>query len=396
MASVLEMRAERARLIGQLRELIDNAETEQRDLSGEEVQTEERLNADIDALTGRIERQDRLDSLAAAEGRPEQPAPAGTIRRSGMSRDEFRAFFAGEAGRAHTFEKRDDPHHLNVGTAAEGGDLVDQEFMAQLYEELEEFSVIRQAGPTVITTGRGDELIIPKTDDFSSASIVGEGSTITRSNPTFEQVKIGAYKYATIVTASREFMQDTAVSDIVGFLAMQAGRALGDESGKHFVVGTGSGQPEGILEGATVGKTLAAKDAITADEIFDVFHSVIRPYRPRAAWLFHDSTVKAIRKLKDQDNQYLWQPGLQAGEPDRLLGRPVFTDVHVPEIGTDKEIGAFGDMTGYWVREVSSLEVVRSDEYLFDSDQIAWRFVLRTDGKLVDSSAIKSIKTASS
>ena len=381
--AILEMKSERKQLIDELRSLIDRADDESRDLSGEEQQTEQRLTADIDALSKRIERAERMQQYDF------DAAEFSTRKDSG---EELRQFFLGEGDRRRTFERRFD---LNVDNAAEGGDLVDQQFVEQLYEELEEFSVIRQAGPTVVNTPRGDDLIIPKTDDFSSAKIIGEGSTIDKSNPTFENITIKAFKYAVIVTASREFLSDVAVADVVAFLAMQGGRALGDESGKHFVAGDGSGKPAGILQDATVGKTLTSETAITADELIDTFHSVIRPYRPRAAWLFNDSTIAAIRKLKSEDNQYIWQPGLQAGEPDRLLGRPVFTDVHVPELASDTVIGAFGDMAGYYVRDVMGLEVVRSDEHLFDSDQVAWRFILRTDGKLVDSAAIKSIKTAS-
>ena len=390
--STLDMRAERKRLIDELRATIDQAESENRDLSGEELEKEQRLTAEVDALTNRIERSDKMAELArysadtSAGGEP-------VVAFDDRGAAELRAFFAGEGDRRRDFQLR---HDLNTGTAAQGGDLVDQDFVTQLYEEMDEFSVIRQAGPTRLVTTRGDDLVIPKTDAFTSASIIGEGNQISKSNPTFEQVTIGAYKYAAIITASREFLMDTAVDNLIGFLAMQGGRALADESGKHFVAGTGSGQPEGILEGATVGVDLAAKDAVTSDEVMDLYHAVIRPYRPNGAWLFNDSTIKAIRKLKDGDDQYLWQPGLQAGEPDRILGRPVFTDTHVPEFGTSSVVGAFGDMSGYYIREVGTLEVVRSDEHLFENDQVAWRFVLRTDGKLVDTAAIRTMKAASS
>lgn len=401
MPSALELRSERARVVGELRALIDRAEAENRDFSGEEIQTEERLQGEISALTSRIERQERADQF----DRYNPTVTAEVSDRDGggdqqvSAADEFRSFFAGKAERARTFqvERRDDPpHDLNKGTDVEGGYTVGEDFVTSLYEEMEEFSVIRQAGPTVLTTARGDDLLIPKTDDFSQAAIVGEGSTIGKSNPTFDQVKLGAYKYAFIMTASRELIEDTSVSNLIGFFAQQGGRALGDASGEHFVAGTGSGQPQGIITGATVGKEASATAALASDELFELYHSVIRAYRVRGTWLMHDDSVLAIRKLKDSDDNYLWQPGLQAGQPDRLLGRPVFPDPHVPTIEAGAKPIAFGDMSGYYVRDVGAVEVVRSDEYLFDSDQIAWRFLVRTDGKLVDTSAVKTLQMAAS
>ena len=385
MAESRDLRAKRAKVVGELRALIDHAEAEDRDFTAEERQTEERLQGDLDELTARIQRAEKREKLELSDLQviPETEAKS--------EADSFRQFFLGSEGRSRTFERRD-PTHLIKGDADRGGNTVNRDFVESLYETIKEFSVIRQANPTVLVTAKGDDLLIPKTANFSTASIVGEANQIGQSNPTFAQETLRAYKYAFILVASRELIEDTAVSDLIGFFAAQGGRALGDASGEHFVTGDGSGKPQGITVGATVGVTAAATDAITADELIELYHSVIRPYRVRGTWLVNDSTLLAIRKLKDGENQYLWQPGLQAGEPDRLLGRPILPDVHVPEIEADSVPAVFGDMAGYYVRDVGSVEVVRSDEYLFDTDQVAWRFINRTDGKLIDTSAVKSLK----
>jgi len=381
-----DLRAKRAKVVGELRALIDHAESEDRDFDADEKQTEERLQADLDALSARIRRAEQAEQFDL------DVPPKGDHEEGRDASGEFRKFFLGQAERSRTFERRD-PTHLIKGNDARGGYTVDEDFVNRLYEEMAEFSVIRQAGPTTLRTERGNDLLIPKTDGFSTATIVGEASQIGQSNPTFTQAKMGAYKYAFILVASRELIEDTAVPDLISFFAAQGGRAIGDAQGQHFLAGDGSGKPKGIVADATVGKTAAATDAITSDELLDLYHSVIRPYRARGTWLVHDSTILAIRKLK-VEGQYLWQPGLQAGEPGRLLGRPVFPDPHMPTIEADAAAIAFGDVSGYWIRDVTSVEVVRSDEYLFDTDQIAWRFIARSDGKLIDTSAIRLLKMA--
>lgn len=397
MPKVLDLKTERARVVNELRALIDTAENENRDLTGEEQQTEQRLDEQITELDNRIKRQERLER-EELDGATIIPDPSqGTNRSQQVA--EFRTFFSGQSDRERTFargETRDTEDPLETGTDSLGGHTIADELVTSLYEEMQEFSVIREANPTVLTTSAGHDLLIPKTDGFSQASIVGEGGTIGKSNPTFQQVRLGAFKYAFILVASRELIQDTQVSDLLGFFASQGGRALGDASGAHFVNGSGTGQPEGVLTAATVGHTTTATDAVTADDFLEMYHAVIRAYRARATWLVNDSTLLAARKLKDGNDQYIWQPGLQAGEPDRLLGRPILPDPHVPALDADTKVAAFGDMAGYYIRDVGSVEVVRSDEYAFDTDQVAWRFIVRTDGRLVDTAAVKALQTAAS
>lgn len=395
MPNVLDLKQERARVVGELRTLIDNAENENRDLTAEERQTEERLDADLDGLDNRIRRQERLDSadLDGAHIIPDAGQGVGRSQEVG----EFRDFFSGRSDRERSFarsETRDTSDPLETGNDGRGGHTITDELVGSLYEEMEEFSVIRQANPTVLTTGSGHDLLIPKTDGFSKAAIVGEGGQIGQSNPTFNQVRLGAFKYAFILVASRELIQDTQVSDLIGFFASQGGRALGDASGAHFVTGSGDGQPQGVVTAAPVGHTSAASDAVTADDLLETYHSLIRPYRARATWLVHDKTLLAVRKLKDDQGQYLWQPGLQGGEPDRLLGRPIMPDPHAPELAANTKVAVFGDMAGYYIRDVGGVEVVRSDEYRFDTDQIAWRFIVRTDGRLVDTASVRALQTA--
>jgi HK97 family phage major capsid protein len=233
-----------------------------------------------------------------------------------------------------------------------------------------------------------------------------EGGSLTAHDPTFTSVTLGAYKLGKLIQISRELLADEGF-DVVGFLAESAGRNLGIASDAAYVNGTGTNQPTGFLTSATVAITAATGTgstvglptsgaAVAGDVLISLFHSVIPQYRPRASFLMHDQTIMQVRKVKDTIGQYLWQPGLQAGEPDRILGRPVYADPNMPQIGVSTTPIAFGDFGGYFIRDVTPIRFERSDDYAFGTDLVSFRAVMRTDGKLADTSSIKTYSTAAS
>jgi HK97 family phage major capsid protein len=157
------------------------------------------------------------------------------------------------------------------------------------------------------------------------------------------------------------------------------------------VVGSGSGQPTGVVGSATLGKTAAATNAVTADELMDLQYALGRAYRSRATWLMHDSTVKAIRKLKtgvSSDNTYLWSPGLSASEPDRLLGNPVVTSQDITELATTNKPILFGDFS-YYIGDRQAIGLQRLVELYAANGQVGFRIHKRTDGKLALTEAVK-------
>lgn len=293
--------------------------------------------------------------------------------------DRLRSFLKGET-RSIEFTSRD----LTVGSATAGGNTVPTGFYDQLVEHMIEVSGVRQAGPTVWRTASGEAIQVPTTTAHSTAALTTEGSPISESDPAFAQRTLNAYKYAFTMQISSELLTDTGV-DLSGYLARQAGRALGNGFGAHLVTGSGSSQPNGVATAASTGVT-GAGTAPTSDELIDLFHSVISPYRSSmsCAWLMRDATVATIRKLKDGDNQYLWQPGLQAGAPDRLLGKPVYVDPNVAATGSSAKSILFGDFAAYFVREVGNVRFERSDDFAFTSDLVTFRAIVRGDGELVD------------
>jgi HK97 family phage major capsid protein len=195
--------------------------------------------------------------------------------------------------------------------------------------------------------------------------------------------------------------------DLVGFLAQSSGRNLGILSNAAYVSGTGTTQPLGFLNGITVGVTGVAAAGGTAsvfptatateygaDYLVDLYHSVIPQYRPRASWMMNDATIKGVRRLKDTLGRFIWEPSLQAGVPDTIMGKPVYANPAMPLTGVSVTgTIVFGDFSAYYIRDVTPLRFERSDEYLFGSDQIAFRALLRTDGALVDANALRAYAT---
>lgn len=393
------------------------AEGENRNLTAEESQQYQERQEAFDSLSERIERMEREAGLApqmtrdvavperdpeaverTAGGREERGTDGWFVRADGTRtalpagpsyRGAFEALVR-NGGQIHMLPN-EQRVALNVGTDAQGGFLVPDEFHRSLQESAREFGVLRQLA-TIVTTGDNGDLLIPKVSTNSSAVWLAEGAAFTESDATFAQVVLKAYKAGIIAKASDEMVQDSAF-DVLNFLGRQAGQALAILTNTAYVNGASAAtdRPEGVVNKATVGVTGATGQTttVTADDLLDLFHSVIDPYRSNGAWLLRDATAKAIRKLKDADGQYLWQPGLQAGQPDSLLGRPVRIDPDVPAMAANAKSIVFGDLRGYWIRDVSTITVKPLFELYAANGQVALRTHLRTDGDLVDTSAVK-------
>jgi HK97 family phage major capsid protein len=280
-------------------------------------------------------------------------------------------------------------------------------FVGQLYRYLIDTSTIRQANPTVFSTSSGENLVVPRATAYGTAQWTAEGGTISAADPTLSSVTLGAYKVGVLVQVSHELLADEGF-DVEGFVASQAGMLIGVAVDTAYVTGTGTTQPTGFDGAATVAVQAATGTGsltglptggtITgADVLVELYHSIIPQYRPRASWIMHDASVKVVRKLKDTTGQYLWQPALVAGQPDTILGRPVYPDPHMPQMtAASKAVIAFGDFRGYFIRDVTPLRFERSDEYAFGTDLISFRALYRTDGVLADTSAVKTYATAAS
>lgn len=224
-----------------------------------------------------------------------------------------------------------------------------------------------------------------------------EEGAITESDDAFNQVSIGAYKLGTLIKVSNELLNDS-VFNLEQYISKEFARRIGNKEEDAFFNGDGSGKPVGIFHstgGAQVGVTAASTSAITADEVIDLFYSLGAPYRKNAVWVVNDATVKAIRKLKDGNGNYLWQPALTSGTPDTLLGRPVKTSAYVPTIASGAKVIAFGDFGYYWIADRQGRVFKKLSELYAATDQTGFVATQRVDGKLILPEAIKVLQMKS-
>lgn len=324
--TILELREKRAKAWEAAKAFLDSHRNEKGILSAEDDATYTRMEQEITDLGKEIARLERREALEAELNQPvNRPLTAKPL--SGRTEDE-------KTGRASEEYKKNFwnvmrskvplpavSNALQIGTDSEGGYLVPDEFERTLIEALEEENIFRKLAK-IIKTSSGDRKI-PVVASKGSAFWIDEGAAYTESDDSFGQVSIGAYKLGTMIKVSEELLNDS-VFDLESYIAREFARRIGAKEEEAFFTGDGEGKPLGILAetgGAQTGVTAASATAITADELIDLFYSLKAPYRKKAVWVLNDSTIKAIRKLKDNNGQYLWQPGLTAGAPDTILGR---------------------------------------------------------------------------
>jgi HK97 family phage major capsid protein len=392
---VTRLRDRRLNVWNQAKEIADRAAEENRNFSPEEQGQWDGLNGELDKLDARIKSaieteqrsKDQDEAFNRLQGKPQERGG----QQDSKGSTELRAFLRGENGAPRYYDVTPDGpvdfRVLSKLTAGAGANTVPTSFYDRLMAHLIETSAILQTNPTVLNTSSGESIQVPKTTAHSSGAIVTEGSAIGASDPAFGQITLGAFKYGCLIQVSRELLNDTGV-DLEGYLSMQAGRALGNAFGAHMVTGTGTGQPRGVVTDATVGVTggTGVTGAFTADNLIDLFYSVIAPYRASnsAYWITKDSSLASIRKLKDTTNQYIWQPSLQVGAPDTLLGKALVTDPNVAAPAVNAKSVIFGDMSQYFVRMAGGVRFERSDDFAFNTDLVTFRCLLRADAALVD------------
>lgn len=396
---VKRLKERRGNIWDQAQKFLDQIEAdvvkdENRQWSAEEEETWKRFNDDIKLIDERVqelvESEERKANAEKAFSALLEKAPeAKAAEKPDGEEAQLRAFLRGDTGRFYEI-RRPERRDLVKGTDTAGGNTVPISFYNRLVEHLIEVSGVMQCGPTELTTDSGEELQIPKTTAHSSsAGIVAEADAIPENDPTFGQVSLGAYKYGFLLQLSRELIEDTGV-DLLGYIARQAGRAVGNGVGAHLVTGTGTSQPQGVVTGSTLGVTsaTAVSGRPSYDNLVDLLYSVIAPYRASRSccWLMRDATVGEIRKIKDADGNPIWQPGMQANEPDLLFGKRIVTDPNVAAVATSAKSIVFGDFSTYFVRRVNAIRFERSDDFAFANDLVTYRILVRADGRQVDTS----------
>ena len=395
MNKILELREKRAKLWDSTKAFLDSRRNENGLLSAEDTATYEKMEADVVSLGKEIDRLERQAVLDLELSKPttaaitNKPSQHQETEKTGRASSEYKAAFWKAMKNKNSFDVQ---NALQVGTDSEGGYLVPDEFERTLVEALQEENIFRQLA-TVITTSSGDRKI-PVVATKGTASWVDEEGAIPESDDAFGQVSIGAYKLATMIKVSEELLNDS-VFNLEQYIAKEFGRRIGAKEEEAFFVGDGTGKPTGIFNttgGAGVGITTASASAITIDEIMDLFYSLKSPYRKNAVFVTNDATVKSIRKLKDGNGQYLWQPSVTAGQPDTILNRPLKTSAYVPAITAASKTIAFGDFSYYWVADRQGRAFQRLNELYAATGQVGFKATQRVDGKLILAEAVKVLQ----
>lgn len=321
-------------------------------LSDEDSATYAQMEKKVQDYGAEIE---RMEAMAAMEAQLSKPTSAPITEKplNGKTTEDkqpksFRATDAYRSGMLNALRTnfRQISNVLQEGIDANGGYLVPDEYDSRLIQVLNEENVMRSLG-TAITTSGEHKINIAATKP--AAAWIEEGGALTFGDATFDQIILDAHKLHVAVKVTEELLYDNAFN-LENYILEQFGKALANAEEDAFINGTGTGQPLGILAetgGAQIGVTTKSSGKVTADEVIDLVYSLKRPYRKNAVFLANDVCVAELRKLKDSTGQYLWQPSLQAGEPDRVLGYKVYTSAYFPVPAPGKAAVAFGDFSYY-------------------------------------------------
>lgn len=414
MNNLKDLMEQRASAVAKAREVINKADNEKRNLNGEEQQTVDAWFADADKLTESIETQQRKERVEATERTLRESAgrkvtETGSIRNAVSDNERREALRAwalvgsnrGNASLEMAHRAAECGINLNnnvlqIRALAKGSSTVPVSFANEIDKALQFYCLPRQFC-RVLETATGEDITYPKvTDVANSASLIAEAGTFTdATDPTFSSVTLKAYKFGTtIIRLSDELLADNAVN-IEQLLGELGGERLGRGEGAYFSTGTGSSQPQGYVTAAAAAVELASTNVMVADKIIDLVYATNRAYRVNGKFVAHDTTIASIRKLKSSDNQYIWQPGLTLGEPDRLLGYPIYADNNMATSGDTAKLLLFGDFSKMLIRDVgSSLTVKRLNELYAATGEVGFVFQHRTSSHLIGPSGCINALTA--
>lgn len=421
---------ERGALVAEARSILDSIgnETDQTRITEAEQRHDAVINK-LDALDKKIQREERqLQAEKAEEERRKQNRPnrgsgsasgvddpeGGEQRTAEQAQEEYReAFYAmlREGGDMSVLspEQRQllrrgyvENRVQTAGSDAAGGFTVPTTLANFIVSSMKDFGPMYDPGITTeLVTSSGNAFDIPTNDDTSNtAALLAEGADLTDDNSgdlAFGEKNLNAYVYATPwLKISFELLQDSAFN-LEAFVGAKLGERLGRIANQRLTIGTGSSQPNGIVTAAAIGKTAAAAAAVAADELIDLQHSVNAAYRrsPRCGWMFADTTLAAIRKLKDGQGNYLWQMGdVRVGAPDLILGKQYFVNDDVAAMAANARTVVFGDMGSYIVRKVGSPLIGTVRERFWP--KVGMAGLVRFDGELTDTAAVKVLRQAAS
>lgn len=386
MSNIKDMMESRAALAKQMKDLTAGVEAEKRGFNAEEDQKWDSMTNEYSSLDKTIRSIQESRALGAdifeeLEG----------VKAKDLSKEERHAQAVGKYIRGGVADLSAEERNLmaelraqSTGTDAEGGFLTHSEFQARVDEALKAFGGMRDVAE-IINTSNGSDLLFPTFDDTANeADITAENTDIGTDNLAFGQTTIGAHMYTSgVYLVPVQLLQDSLV-DIEGMIAGAIGTRIARKQNKDFTVGTGTGQPSGIMTGVT-GVETAAVGAIGYDDLVDLIHGVDSAYRSGAKFMLNDATLAQLRKLKDANGLPLWgMKDLTNGEPNTLLGHSYVINNDMAGIANGANPIVFGDLSKYKIRDVSNVSLQRFDEKYMNALQVGFMGYRRSGGGVVD------------
>nr|DAT34278.1 MAG TPA: major capsid protein [Caudoviricetes sp.] len=398
MDKIMELRDKRVKLWEEAKNFLDSHTDEDGKLSAEDAVAYEKMEADVVEMKKAI---DRLERQAAIDreldkptskpitNQPENVKQAGGFRAT----DEYKQ----DMLTAMRTRFRNISNVLQEGNDQQGGYLVPVEYDNRLIDVLNEENIMRSLA-TKITTSGEHKINIAATKP--AAAWIEEGGALTFGDATFDQIMMDAYKLHVAIKVTEELLYDAAFN-LEGYIIEQFGKALANAEEDAFLNGDGKGKPMGVFDTTNGGQcnTTTSTANISADDIINLVYTLKRPYRKSAAFITNDKTLASLRKLKDNNGAYLWQPALTAGEPDRLFGYAIHTSQFAPEAAAGKPATAFGDFSYYNIGDRGSRSMQELKELFAGNGMVGYVMKERVDGRLILPEAVQILKmkgTASS
>jgi HK97 family phage major capsid protein len=395
--NVQELIAKRAKAWEAAKSFLEAHRGENGVLSAADGETYDRMEKEITDLTKEI---DRLNRQAAIEAQLNQPttSPLSNMPSAGGEKPERKGRASDQYAKDMLTAMRTNFHQvsdiLQEGVDADGGYLVPEEWDSRLIDVLNEENIMRGLATQITTSG---EHKINIAGAKPTAAWIEEGGALQFTDAKFGQKILDAHKLHVAVKVTEELLYDS-MFDLASYITTQFGIAIANAEEDAFLNGDGKGKPTGIFDatnGGTVSKTLTGTKLGT-DDVLDLVYALKRPYRKKASFIMNDQTLAALRKLKDNNGAYIWQPSYQAGEPDRLVGYAVHTSAYAPELAADKPVMAFGDFSYYNIGDRGTRSMQELRELFAGNGMIGYVAKERVDGLLVLPEAVQIMKAGAS
>ena len=387
----------RAKAWAAAKAFLDSRRNEDGILSAEDGETYDKMEKEITDLTKEIERLQRQEQIERMMDQPVnapitmKPGNTGeTDEKTGTASNAYKAAFWDTIRKRNFYDVN---NLLEVGTDANGGYLVPDEYEKRLLDALQDENFFRGLA-TIIQTQNGTHTI-PVVASHGTAEWMDENGLYPESDDRFDQISLSAYKLGTAIKVSEELMNDS-VFDIESYISREFARRIGAAEEEAFLTGDGNKKPEGVFTKVadTPENLTTINDAtkLSFDDMMDLFHSLRAVYRNKAQFILNDTTIKAIRKIKDGNGNYIWQPSVTVGQPDTILNRPYRTSIYAPELAAGKTAILFGDFSYYWIADRQGRSFKRLNELYAANGQIGFLASERVDGKLILPETVKGLK----